>query len=240
MARLLRLCVVFVGNHVQTMEDKRKVLKRFLCGACALALAALAAGCGDNSETTNAGNANTNAVVVSNTNASNVNTSGPTVATRTAPDGSVITTETVNGVTSETRTFSDPKGRVERVVVTTRDGKKSARVYYRDKTVRELPDNEVERAMTATGDAIVSAGGKVVEVSKDAGSAVADKVEDVPSEADDAARATAKGAKKVGTEAADKAEDVGGATVNGAKKAGKATAKGAKKVGGAVKDAVTP
>ena len=229
-----------MGNHVQTTEDKRKVLKRFLCGACALALAALAAGCGDNSETTNAGNANSNTAVVTNTNASNVNASAPVVATRTAPDGSVITTETVNGVTTETRTFSDPKGRVERVVVTTRDGKKTARVYYRDKTVRELPDNEVERALTATGDAIVSAGGKVVEVSKDAGAAVADKVEDVPSEADDAARATAKGAKKVGTEAADKAEDVGGATVNGAKKAGKATAKGAKKVGGAIKNAVTP
>jgi hypothetical protein len=72
------------------------------------------------------------------------------------------------------------------------------------------------------------------------GATVADKVEDVPSEADDAARATAKGAKKVGTVTADKAEDVGGATVNGAKKAGKATAKGAKKVGGAIKDAVTP
>ncbi|HEV7890552.1 MAG TPA: hypothetical protein VGP08_07935 [Pyrinomonadaceae bacterium] len=213
------------------------MLKRFLCGACALALAAVAAGCGDNSETTNAGNVNSNAAVASNVSVTN--TSGSTV-TRTAPDGSVITTETANGVTTETRTFGDPKGRVERVVVTTRDGRKTARVYYRDKSVRELPDNEVERALTATGDAIVSAGGKVVEVSKDAGAAVADKVEDVPSEADDAARATAKGAKKVGTEAADKAEDVGGATVNGAKKAGKATAKGAKKVGGALKDAVTP
>ncbi len=152
----------------------------------------------------------------------------------------MITTETANGVTTETRTFSDPNGRVERVVVTTRGGKKTARVYYRDKSVRELPDNEVERALSATGDAIVSAGGKVVDVSKDVGATVADKVEDVPSEADDAARATAKGAKKVGAEAADKAEDVGGATVNGAKKVGKATAKGAKKVGGAVKNAVTP
>jgi hypothetical protein len=226
-----------MGNHVQTTEDNRKVLKRFLCGACALALAALAAGCGNNSETTNAGNTNSNMAVASNVNA---NTSAPTVSTRTAADGSVITTETVNGVTTETRTFSEPDGRVERVVVTTRDGRKTARVYYRDKTVRELPDNEVERALSATGDAIVSAGGKVVEVSKDAGAAVADKAEDIPSEADDAARATAKGAKKVGTEAADKAEDVGGATVNGAKKAGKATAKGAKKVGGAVKDAITP
>ena len=222
-------------QYVQTTEDKREVLKRFLCGACALALAAVAAGCGDNSGTSNVNNSNS--AVVTNTNA---NMSSAGVETRTAPDGSVITTETANGVTTETRTFSDPNGRVERVVVTTRDGKKTARVYYRDKTVRELPDNEVERALSATGDAIVSAGGKVVDVSKDVGATVADKVEDVPSEADDAARATAKGAKKVGTEVGDKAEDVGGATVNGAKKAGKATAKGAKKVGGAIKNAVTP
>ena len=210
-------------------------MKRLLCGACALALAAVAAGC--NSDTANSNNTNT--AVASNVNASNTN--AEVAATKqTLPDGSVITTETVNGVKTETRTFSDPQGRVERVVVTTRDGKKTARVYYRDKTVRELPDNEVERALSATGDAIVSAGGKVVETSKDVGAAVADKAEDIPSEADDAARATAKGAKKVGTETADKAEDVGGATVNGAKKAGKATAKGAKKVGGAIKDAVTP
>ena len=211
-------------------------MKRFLCGACALALAALAAGCGDNSGTSNVNNSNS--TVVANANASNANASS--AGTQTAADGSVITTETANGVTTETRTFSDPNGRVERVVVTTRGGKKTARVYYRDKSVRELPDNEVGRALTATGDAIVSAGGKVVDVSKDVGATVADKVEDVPSEADDAARATAKGAKKVGAEVGDKAEDVGGATVNGAKKAGKATAKGAKKVGGAIKNAVTP
>jgi hypothetical protein len=143
-------------------------------------------------------------------------------------------------VTTETRTFSDPNSRVERVVVTTRGGKRTARVYYRDRTVKELPEGDVERALTATGDALVSAGGKVVDVSKEAGGAVADKVEDVPSEADDAARATARGAKKVGSEVGDKAEDVGDQTVKGAKKAGKATAKGAKKVGGAIKDAVTP
>src|SRR4051794_7802105 len=164
MARLLRLCLMLREDYVQTTEDKREVLKRFLCGACALALAAVAAGCGQNSETTNANNSNT--TVASNVNASSANTSGTTAsATRTMPDGSVITTETTNGVTTETRTFSDPQGRVERVVVTTRDGKKTARVYYRDKTVRELPDNKVERALSATGDAIVSAGGKVVEVS---------------------------------------------------------------------------
>lgn len=223
------------------------MLTKIFTGVCALALAAVAAGCNDNGDTTVG---------------ANVNASSSTAQVRTAPENSEITTETVGGVTTETRTFKDPNSRVERVVVTTRDGKRTARVYYRDKTVKDLPDNEVERALNATGDALVTAG-----------SAVADKVEDIPSEADDAARAvgdkaedvggavvggakkvgsevadksedvgrgTARGAKKVGSEVADKAEDVGGATVNGAKKVGKGTAKGVKKVGSAIKDAVTP
>jgi len=202
----------------------------------ALVLAGVAAGCGDNANntTTNANLANTNTAAV------NTNTSDTTAGVRVGPDNSEIKTETAGGVTTETRTFKDPNSRVERVVVTTRDGKRTARVYYRDKTVKELPESEVEQALGATANAITSAGGKVVDVSKEVGSTVADKVEDVPHEADDAARATVNGAKKVGSEVGDKAEDVGGATVNGAKKAGKATAKGAKKVGGAIKNAVTP
>ncbi|MBA3242495.1 MAG: hypothetical protein H0T60_14800, partial [Acidobacteria bacterium] len=174
---------------------------------------------------------------------------------RTAPDDSEVRTETVGGVTTETRTFRNANSRVERVVVTKREGKRTARVYYRDKTVRELPDNEVERALDATGDALVSAGGKVVDVSKEIGSEVGDKAEDVggatingakkvgsvaADKAEDVGGATVNGAKKVGSVTADKAEDVGGATVNGAKKVGRATARGAKKVGGAIKDVVTP
>ena len=211
---------------------------RLIAGVCALGLAAVAAGCGDNANNTtantNLANANTNTAAV------NANASDMTAGTRVGPDNSEIKTETAGGVTTETRTFKDPNSRVERVVVTTRDGKRTARVYYRDKTVKELPESEVGQVLGATADAIYNAGGKVVDVSKEVGSAVADKAEDVPHEADDAARAAGKGAKKVGSEVADKAEDVGGATVNGAKKAGKATAKGAKKVGGAIKNAVTP
>jgi hypothetical protein len=221
------------------MEDKGEALKRLFVSVCALALAALVVACGDNANTTNANLVNSNSNKATAVNV-NVNSSNATAEARTGPDNSEIRTETAGGVTTETRTFKDPNSRVERVVVTTRDGKRTARVYYRDKTARELPDNQVERALSATGDALVSAGGKVVDVSKDVGRAVSDKAEDVPSEADDAARAAGRGAKKVGTEVGDKAEDVGGATVNGAKKAGKATAKGAKKVGGAIKNAVTP
>ncbi|MDT7689491.1 MAG: hypothetical protein QOE46_2250 [Acidobacteriota bacterium] len=215
------------------MEDKREVLKKVFVGVCAFALAALAVACGENANTTtnaNLVNSNSDAMVAVN---ANVGSSNMTAETRTGPDNSEIRTETAGGVTTETRTFKDPNSRVERVVVTTRDGKRTARVYYRDKTARELPDNEVERALSATGDAIVSAGGKVVDVSKDVGSAVADKTKE-------AGGATVNGAKKAGSEVGDKAEDVGGATVNGAKKAGKATANGVKKVGGAIKNAVTP
>lgn len=240
MARTLRRVAACETNQIFKTGGRRKVLKRISAGACALALAALAAACGDNANTTtNANLVNSNATASggANANAAATNTSA---GTQTAPDNSEVRTETAGGVTTETRTFKDPKSRVERVVVTTRGGKRTARVYYRDKTARELPEGDVERALSATGDALAGAGGKVVDVSKEVGGAVADKVEDVPSEADDAARAAGRATKKAGSEVADKAEDVGGAAASGAKKAGKATAKGAKKVGGAIKNAVTP
>ena len=162
----------------------------------------------------------------------------------TGPDNTEITTETADGVTTETRTFKDPNSRVEKVVVTTRDGKRTARVYYRDKTVRELPESDVGRALGATGDALASAGGKVVDVSKDVGSTVADKTGDaahaVGDKTGDAAHATVQGAKTAGRATANVADEAGEKTASGAKKAAKATAKGAKKVGGAINNAVTP
>jgi hypothetical protein len=225
------------------MEDNREVKTRLIAGVGAFALALAAAGCGDNSSNTNTTanaslsntNTNTNTLAVANANVSET-----AAGTRVGPDNSEVTTETAGGVTTETRTFRDPHSRVERVVVTTRGGQRTARVYYRNKTVKELPESEVGQALAATGDALVSAGGKVVDVSKEVGGAVADKVEDAPDKVDDAARAAGGAAKKAGSEAADKAEDVGGAAASGAKKAGKATARGAKKVGGAIKNAVTP
>ena len=213
-------------------KEKREVLKKILTGVCALALAALAAGCSQNNETSNANVANTNAVAA-NTAATVASNNATATETRSGPDNTEITTETADGVTTETRTFKDPNSRIEKVVVTTRDGKRTARVYYRDKTVRELPESDVGRALGATGDALASAGGKVVDVSKDVGSTVADKTGDVKDK-------TVEGAKTVGHATANTAEDVGEKTASGAKKAAKATAKGAKKVGGAIKNAVTP
>ncbi|HEX6623412.1 MAG TPA: hypothetical protein VF064_06840 [Pyrinomonadaceae bacterium] len=186
-----------------------------------LALAALVAACGGAADNTTT-NANMTTTATVNSNAAGL-----------PATGSEIMTETADGVTTETRIFKDPNSPVEKVVVTTRGGKRTARVYYRDKTVRELPDNAVEGALVSTADKLEDAGGKVVDVSKDIGSEVGDKAEDVGDK-------TVSGAKKVGAEAADKAEDVGDKAVSGAKKAGSATVKGAKKAGSAVKDAVTP
>lgn len=220
---------------------------KFFAGVCALSLAAFATACNDN-----AGTANSNSSL-DNANTTVVSTSAPGAVA--GPDNSEIITETSDGVTTETRRFKDPNSRIEKVVVTTRDGKRTARVYYRDNTARDLDDNAVERALNATGDALVAAGGKVVDVSKTIGNEVGDKAEDVGGavvdgakkvgsevgdKSEDIGRGTARGAKKVGSEVGDKAEDVGGATVNGAKAVGKGTAKGVKKVGGAIKDAVKP
>lgn len=139
----------------------------------------------------------------------NANTAG-TTTTRTAADGSEITT-TINadGTKTETRTFRN-NPRVSRVVVTTpRDGRRTVRVISPRGEEKEV--NDVGDALEVTGDKLADAAGWV-----------ADKGEDVVDET------------------ADKLEDVGDKTVSGAKTVGKKTAQGAKKVGSKVKDAVTP
>lgn len=174
--------------------------------SCAVAmLAAVGAGCA--TDTTNA-NLNTNNVVASDT-------------TRPGPDGSEITTSVdANGVRTETRVFKG-NPRVSKVVVTTRDGKRTTTVYSPSGESHDLKD-DVGDALSATGNALADGAGwvadKTVEGVKEAG----DKLEDVGDQ-------TAKGAKKVGK-----------ATVEGAKTVGEKTAEGAKKAGSAIKKAVTP
>lgn len=231
--------------------------KKLLAGLSALALTALATACSsgaDNTANTNAANSNT-VVATNNMPDSSTSTGAGSSAGMPAPDNSEVMTETVEGVETRTRTFKDPNSRIERVVVTTRSGKRTARVYYRDRTVKELPENDVERALDATADTLVSAGGRAVDVSKEVGAQVGDKAEDaygktkevgkdvgkeIGDKAEDVgdqtvrgAKAAGRGAKAVGAEAADKAEDVGGAAASGAKKAGSATVSGAKKAGDA-------
>jgi ABC-type Fe3+-hydroxamate transport system substrate-binding protein len=208
------------------------VRRLLLTASCALALAALSA-CGDN---TNSTNSNT-----SNTNAANSNAVSSTTGGAMTTDGSEVARAEENGVVTETRTFKG--GRVEKVVVTTRGGKRTARVYARDTgEIRELPEGKVDTALTATGDAIAASAGFVADKAEDvgrpvvngakaAGGQVADKAEDV-------GRGAVDRSKKVGGVVADKSEDVGRGVADRAVNAGKATAKGAKKVGGAVTNAI--
>ena len=165
-------------------------------------LALLVAGCAKNDEMANA------------------NTAG-TVTTRTLADGSEITTTVdANGTKTETRTFAN-NPRVSRVVVTTsRDGKRTVKVYSPQGESKEI--NDVGDALEATGDKLADGAGWVADKTKTGVVEAGDKLEDVGDK-------TAEGAKKVGEK-----------TAEGAKTVGKKTAQGAKKVGGKVKDALTP
>ena len=162
-----------------------------LCILIMVLFAAFAAGCAKtNDATTNANTAATEA----------------TATTREAPDNSEVTTKVdANGVKTETRTFRN-NPRVAKVVVTTRNGVKTAKVVSPKGEERDVPSNEVERALDATGEKVAAGAGFV-----------ADKTEDAANKTEDAA-------KEVG----DKAEDVKDETVSGAKKVGSKTVEGAK------------
>jgi hypothetical protein len=135
---------------------------KLLAGICIIALGALASAC-DTATDTNT-NANVNVAA----------TATPTTSTRPGPDNSTITTTTdANGVTTETRTFNG-NPRVSRVVVTTRNGQKTARVYSASGEETDLKA-DVAGALDATGDKIADAAGwtkdKAVEGAKVAGEA---------------------------------------------------------------------
>ena len=187
------------------MEDA-DVSKKLLMIFGAAILAATGAGC-STTDSANAG-ANTNATVASTT-------------TRTSLDGSEITTSVdANGVKTETRVFHN-NPRVAKVVVTTRDGKRTTTVYAPSGESKDLKD-DVGDALTATGDALAEGAGWV-----------ADKAEDVAGEAKE-------GAKTVGEKTGDAAKTVGEKTKSGVKTVAEKTEEGAKKTGRAIKKAVTP
>ena len=128
----------------------------------AIAILGTAAGC---TTTDNANvNANANAVVAQTT-------------TRTAADGSEITTTTdANGVKTETRVFRN-NPRVSRVVVTTtRDGRRTVRAY--SATGEEKEVNDVGDALEVTGDKIADGAGWVADKTKDGVAIAGDKLED--------------------------------------------------------------
>jgi hypothetical protein len=202
------------------------VRKQFVISLCALALAAATAACSGGAGNANSAN-NTNAANANNANAS----SGGPVA---APDGSQIVRTEEGGVVTETRTFGE--GRIERVVVSTRDGRRTARVYARDGEIRDLPEGKVESALTETGENIAEAAGFLADKGEEAAGEIGDKAEDVGDAAKRAGETAADKTRAGVREAGDKAEDVGDKAKSGARKA----ASGAKKVGSAVKDKITP
>jgi acetyl-CoA carboxylase alpha subunit len=158
------------------------VSNKLLIGFAIAMLAAASAGCSTTDNANANANANANSAVASNT-------------TQPGPDNSEITTSVdANGVKTETRVFYN-NPRVAKVVVTTRDGKRTTTVYATSGQSKDLKE-EVGDALSATGNAIADAAGFLAEKTVD----IADK--------------TKEGAKTVGEK-----------TAEGAKKAGKAIKK---------------
>lgn len=179
-----------------------------LCILVIVVFAALAVGC-----------TKTNEATTTNANTANANTATEaTATTREAPDNSeVSTTVDANGVKTETRTFRN-NPRVSKVVVTTRNGVKTAKVVSPSGEERDVPPNEVERALDATGEKVAAGAGFVAEKTKEAANEAGDKAEDVKDE-------TVSGAKKVGSKTVEGAKTA----TSGAKKVAEKTASETKK-----------
>lgn len=192
-------------------------------GASSLALA-LMMGCGGSSTnsttntTTNTGNTNTRASV----------DSSPAAAA--AEYVSQITED--NGVRTETRTYSNNPN-VSKVVITTRNGKRTATVYNASGEQRELHTDDLDDVLSKTGNDIAKAAGFVGDKAADIGSKTVEGGKTVVEK-------TGEGAKTVGEKTAEGAKTVGQKTAEGAKTVGEKTAEGAKKTGKAIKNAVTP
>lgn len=200
---------------------------KLLAGICLLALLAFLPGC-NNTE---------------NANANLAATATPTTTTRTGPDNSEITTTTdANGVTTETRVFKN-NPRVSKVVVTTRNGQRTTRVYSASGQESDVK-SDVVNGLEATGNAIADAAGwvgdKTVEGVKATGEGAKTVGEKTVEGAKTVGSKTAEGAKVVGSKTAEGAKTVGSKTAEGAKTVGSKTVSGAKKVGSAIKKVVTP
>jgi histone H3/H4 len=182
-------------------------------------LVALAAGCAHNQT------ADQNAATA---------TQSPT--TTTAPDNSEITTSVdASGTKTETRTFRN-NPHLSKVVVTTRDGKRTVKAYSPSGEERVV--ETTENALEATGDAIAKSAGFVADKGEDAVGEAGDKAEDVKDKAQSIGEKTADKSKEVGEKTVEVSKKAGEKTVEGAKKVGDKTVEGAKKAGSAVKKVI--
>ena len=189
-----------------------------VCLLTMLLLVALAAGCARNE----AGDQTATA------------TQSPTTAA--GPDNSEITTSVdANGTRTETRTFRN-NPHISKVVVTTRDGKRTVKAYSPSGEEREVTTDE--NVLEATGEKVASAAGFVADKAEDVGGEVGDKAEDVKDKAQTVGEKTVDASKEVGEKTVDVSKKAGEKTVEGAKKVGEKTVEGAKKAGSAVKKVI--
>lgn len=196
---------------------------KLMVGASALALALTMAGCSsDNSSNANA-NSNSNVSSNSNTRASMDET--------TAPEYTTSSSE-ANGVTTETRIYNN-NPRVSKVVITTKNGKRTATVYNASGEERELHTDDLDDVLRKSGNAIADAAGFVADKAEDVGGKVKDVGKDIGEK-------TVEGGKTVVEKTGEGAKKVGEKTAEGAKTVGEKTVEGAKKTGKAIKNAVTP
>ena len=85
-----------------------------------------------------------------------------------APDNSeIVRTTAANGVRTETRTFKSHPS-LSKVVLTTDNGKQTARVFFVNGDERELPEGAIPRALEATGDELAMAANVIEENQKSA------------------------------------------------------------------------
>jgi hypothetical protein len=189
------------------------VKSKILASVAVAVLAVSVSGCSSTTNDNANANANATEAVASND-------------TRVGPDNSeIITSVDTNGVKTETRVFHN-NPRVSKVVVTTRDGKKTVTVYAPTGEARELNKNKPEDVLEATGTAIADAVGFVADKTVEGAKTVGEK--------------TVEGARTVGEKTADTAKTVGNKTAEGTKTVIEKTGEGAKKTGRAIKKAVTP
>jgi hypothetical protein len=203
------------------------VIKTFLTIIAILSLSILTASCASSD---NAANTNTNA---------NTDTTAATNTTVPGPDDTEIITTNENGVRTETRTFRN-NPRVSKVVVTTRDGKTTAKAYSPTGEEREM--SAPEKALNATGEAIADSvgwvkdkGSDVVDKSKDVGKDVVDKTKETSKTV---AEKTVEGTEKVVNKSVDVGKTVGSKTKEGAETVVDKTKEGVKKTGKAVKKVI--
>jgi hypothetical protein len=158
----------------------------------------------------------------------------PAATTSTAPDNSqVVTTTDKNGMKTQTRTFSG-NPRVSKVVVTTtREGKRTVKVYSPSGEEREVKNGSSD-PLTATGNAIADGAGFVadksetaVDKTKEAAKPVVEKTGET---AKQVGQKTVDTSKTVANKAAAQTKSVGSTVTNKAKEGVQKTGKALKKV----------